>query len=625
MCGITAILSKKNENIISLILDSLNLIQNRGYDSHGIFYKDISNNCYQINKYASSRESNSFDLLKNELNKKTIHSSFAFGHTRWATHGGKTKNNAHPHISNNNNIILVHNGIINNFQQLKNKLIKNGFYFLSETDSEVIANLIEYQLIYMNDTIENAIKNAVEQLEGTWALVIVYTKNLDTFYITRHGSPLLLGESENYIMCSSETNGFIGLVYDYIVLDNNDIFEIKNNKARSLNCDISYNIKKVDQEEIIESKMNYKHWMLKEIMEQPETIKKAFNYGGRIIENNIVLGGLDQFLYLREKIEYVILIGSGTSYHAGLIGETYLNNNKNFVLVNCINASEFTEKNIPNIKDKQKILCIFLSQSGETIDVYNCFKICKDLGCCCMGVINKVDSLIAREVDFGVYLNAGLEISVASTKSFSSMVVVLSLIYYWFDCYNLSNGNKLNVLRGLSNAVTSILYSFDFLKSIESIKKTICDNMINNIFVLGKSNLYPIALEAALKIKEVCYIHCEGFSASSLKHGPLALVDTTNLTFLLIDYADKKNYKNLQSTYYEINSRETNLFVITNHKKVIDDLNLNKTNSLLLPYLDCYNEIIFIIALQMLAYQISIAKNIDPDQPRNLAKVVTVE
>ena len=625
MCGITAILSKNNLNIIPLILDSLNLIQNRGYDSHGLCYQDISNNCYKINKYASYRQSSSFDLLKNQLNKQDISSSFAIGHTRWATHGGKTDNNAHPHISNNKNIILVHNGIINNFKELKDKLIKKGFNFLSETDSEVIANLIEYQLIYMNDSIENAIKNTINQLQGTWALVIIYTKNLDTFYITRHGSPLLLGETDNYILCSSETNGFIGLVYDYIVLDNHDIIEIKNNKITNLNCDISYDIKKVDKNEFIESKMNYKHWMLKEIMEQPETIKKAFNYGGRIIDNKIILGGLDQYISLFQQIEYVLLIGSGTSYHSGLIGEIYLNNCKNFIVVNCINSSEFTKKKIPKIKDKQKILCIFLSQSGETLDVYNCFKICKEEGCYCIGVINKVDSLIAREVDCGVYLNAGLEISVASTKSFTSMMIVLSLISLWFDRYNINNSNKLNSLRSLSNTITSILYSIEFLKSIESIKKTICENMINNIFILGKSNLYPIALEASLKIKEVCYIHCEGFSASSLKHGPLALLDKTNLTLLLIDYTDKTNYKNLQSTYYEINSRETNLIVITNHKKVVIDLNLNKTNSLLLPYLDYYNEIIFIVALQLLAYQLSIEKNINPDQPRNLAKVVTVE
>lgn len=348
MCGITAILSKNDKNIIPLILDSLKLIQNRGYDSHGLCYQDISNNCYKINKYASSRQSSSFDLLKNQVNKQDISSSFAIGHTRWATHGGKTDTNAHPHISNNKNIILVHNGIINNFKELKNKLIKKGFNFLSETDSEVIANLIEYQLIYMNDSIENAIKNTINQLQGTWALVIIYTKNLDTFYITKHGSPLLLGETDNYIVCSSETNGFIGLVYDYIVLDNHDIIEIKNNKITNFNCDISYDIKKVDKNEFIESKMNYQHWMLKEIMEQPETIKKAFNYGGRIIDNKIVLGGLDQHILLFQQIEYILLIGSGTSYHAGLIGETYLNNYKNFIVVNCINSSEFIKKNSKN-------------------------------------------------------------------------------------------------------------------------------------------------------------------------------------------------------------------------------------------------------------------------------------
>ena len=239
-----------------------------------------------------------------------------------------------------------------------------------------------------------------------------------------------------------------------------------------------------------------------------------------------------------------------------------------------------------------------------------------------MGVINKVDSLIARSW-LWCLLNAGLEISVASTKSFTSMIIVLSLISLWFNRYNINNTNKLNSLQSLSNTITSILYGIEFLKSISH--KNCCENMIDNIFILGKSNLYPIALEASLKIKEVCYIHCEGFSASSLKHGPFALLDKTNLTFLLIDYTDKTNYKNLQSTYYEINSRETNLIVITNHEKVVTDLNLNKTNSLLLPYLDYYNEIIFTIALQLLAYQLSIEKNINPDQPRNLAKVVTVE
>ena len=241
-----------------------------------------------------------------------------------------------------------------------------------------------------------------------------------------------------------------------------------------------------------------------------------------------------------------------------------------------------------------------------------------------MGIINKVDSLIAREVMCGVYLNAGLEISVASTKSFTSMLIVLSLIDMWFNnCFN--NNEKVNNLRILSSTITNLLYNNLFLKNIDIIKDFIIDNNISNIFILGKNKLYPVSCEGALKIKEVTYLHCEGFSAGSLKHGPFALLDNTNLTLLLIDFNDKTNYHNLKSTYYEILGRETNLFVITNSDEVINDLNIKKSNYLLIYRLDYYNEIIFTITLQYLSYVLSIAKNINPDKPRNLAKVVTVE
>lgn len=270
-------------------------------------------------------------------------------------------------------------------------------------------------------------------------------------------------------------------------------------------------------------------------------------------------------------------------------------------------------------------MCVFLSQSGETLDVFNCLKICKNKRCLTMGIINKVDSLIAREVECGVYLNAGLEISVASTKSFTSMLVVLSLVSMWFVNNHHNNNMKIDSLRFLSHSAKQMLFSNSITSKLTALRTNIILKNYSSIFILGKHKLYPVACESSLKIKEVCYIHCEGFSAGSLKHGPFALLDNTNLTLLLIDSNDIANYNNLKSTYYEIIGRETNLFVITNSQNVINELQVAEQNCMLINKLDYYNEILFTMLLQKLAYIISIAKGINPDKPKNLAKVVTVE
>lgn len=652
MCGIIFILSKNKTNIIKYLLNSLNLIQNRGYDSMGICYYNDEKDNYIIKKHANIINNDCFDLLKNTINSENIISHIGFGHTRWATHGGITYDNSHPHISYHKKIILVHNGIINNYKLLKNKLLENNFNFYSETDSEIIANLIEYYVLYMGNKIEEAIQNTINELEGTWALVIIYTEDLDTYYVTRKGSPLLLGYSDNYIMCSSEVNGFGGLVQDYIILNDSSIIKITENNFYTINnglsescfslydnCDISnfhdlYNIKKVPENMISPTLYQYEHWMIKEIMEQPESIQAAYNYGGRIHNNNIVLGGLVQLKNIItniDSIEHVILLGCGTSYNAALIGEQYFKENSNFVTVSAINACEFKIIDLPNCNECNKTICLFLSQSGETSDLYNCLKLCNQVGVITVGIINVVDSLIAREVNCGVYLNAGCEISVASTKSFTSMIIVLSLINLWFNENKKTNAfnniKQINNMRMLSSTLNNLIYNYDFLSSLDNFANIIQDNNINNIFILGKNKLYPVACEGSLKIKEVTYIHCEGFSGGSLKHGPFALLDDSNLTVLLIDYMDNdnNNYDKIKSTYYELKSRTKNVLVITNFYQVKIDLELNDENCLILYKLEYYNEIIFTIALQYLAYNISILKNINPDKPRNLAKVVTVE
>ena len=648
MCGITFIYSKKTENALKHIFNSLELIQNRGYDSIGVCYYNSLTSKYEIIKRASTSKQDCFDLVQSlyETNnleqqvkyKQELFSKIALGHTRWATHGGKTDYNAHPHISQHKQIILVHNGIINNFMAIKEFLQFKNYNFYSDTDSEVIANLIEYYIIIMECNIEEALNKALSQLEGTWALVIIYTKQLDTYYVTRKGSPLLLGYSNDFIICTSETNGFAGLITDYIPLKDNNIIKISNtnysnlnspnsnNNSEQINDLTNYTIKKVCHETIIENKGYYSHWMIKEIMEQSETIQKAYNYGGRINNNIIKLGGLDNIHNIINYIEFVYIIGCGTSYYAALIGEHYLNETKKFVCVKSVNACEFNENILPNIKNFSTTLCIFLSQSGETMDVYNCLKICKAKNCITLGIINKVDSLIAREVYCGIYINAGTEISVASTKSFTSMLIVLSLLSMWFvnnDYYN--NITKIDAMRVLPNSVNQLTHDITFMKKICELKDFILVNSFTSIFILGKDKLYPIACEGALKIKEVCYIHSEGFSACSLKHGPFALLDTTNLTLLLIDYNNSKDYNHLKSTYYEIIARETNIFIITNSSNVVDELKLKEDKYIVLLNLDYYNEILYIITLQKLAYEISVSKHINPDKPRNLAKVVSVE
>ena len=627
MCGITFFLSKNKNNIINDIIKSLYLIQNRGYDSMGLCYYDNVKQDYNIIKNASSEQNDCFNILQKEISENFIQSHLALGHTRWATHGGKTDINAHPHISQNKNIILVHNGIINNFNIIKDELLRENFVFQSETDSEVIANLIENFLI--NNTIEDAIKMATQKLEGTWALIIIYTKEPNSVFITRKGSPLLIGSNNNYLICCSEITGFAGLIYDYIVLDNNDIIKLNNNSIESISNNINnYEVKQIESDNVVHLDPKYKHWMIKEILEQPETIQKAYNYGARIINNHVKLGGLEKLKTLNNRIKYIVLIGCGTSYNAALLANIYLSSNNNFLNVSCVNACEFDESCLPKSTNYASTLCIFLTQSGETIDVYNALRICKYKGCITMGIVNKVDSLIARSVNCGVYLNAGHEISVASTKSFTSMIIVLSLIQMFFNEYycNISkNSEIINQLRLLSFSLESQLKYSEFNEKIELLANKIVADNINSIFILGKKKLYPIALEASLKIKEVSYIHCEGFSAGSLKHGPFALLDNNNLTLLLIDNNDTKNLHILKSTYYEIVSRTNNLYIISNSASIKQELNINDDKFILINRLNYYNEIIFIVALQYLAYNISIKKNINPDKPRNLAKVVTVE
>lgn len=632
MCGIILVISKINNDIIDVLLNGLSLIQNRGYDSVGIAYIDNKNNNYNLIKYGYDNNIDCFKILKNNIINENIISNIGFGHTRWATHGSKTKNNAHPHISYNKKFILVHNGIINNYLVLKKFLIDNNYKFYSDTDTEVIVNIIEYYFLYdtnCNNNIEKCINKINNILEGTWALVIVNTDDINNVYITRHGSPLLLGYNDNIYMCASEVSGFSNYIMNYIVLKNNDIIKICKNNYISINSN-NYNIENVSLNNVVNTCHPYEHWTLKEIFDQPYFINSAINNGGRILNNKIKLGGLDQLCSIynnMNNIKYIMLFGCGTSYHACLMSKYYFKN----INIIVIDACEFTENDIPLINKNEMILSIFCSQSGETIDIVKCIDICNKYNCITYGIVNIVDSLITRLVSHGTYINAGREIGVASTKSFTNTLIILSLIAIYFNNDNkfiLENNKILDNIRLLSNNVKELLNNENINKEINKLSQLIVEKIFNNIFIIGKNKLYIVSKEISLKIKEICYIHAEAYSSSSLKHGPFALLDNTNLTILLIDYYDKNNLKLLESTYNEIVSRNTNIIIVSNNiniKNILVDKDNIIQDILIIPYMEYYNEILFTVILQLLSYNISIKKNINPDRPRNLAKVVTVE
>jgi len=612
MCGIIGILS--NQSCVEILLNGLIRLQNRGYDSAGIC--SIKNDKFLIHKYASTDKANALVLLNN-ISSMHSNSNIGIGHTRWATHGAKSDANSHPHMSCDGKFVLVHNGIIENYDTLKKMLIDKGYTFQSETDSEVVANLISFMYQKTNNVF-NSIQMATEKLEGTWGLAIMCIDSPTELYCTRNGSPILIGQSDDYVMVVSEQSGFTSDIEDYIVLKNYDICLIKkDNNIISIETRHSYKSKKVTNVVDATTPDPYPHWTLKEIYSQVESCQRAISYGGRLLSlEEVKLGGLDNMKNDLLKIDNLILLGCGTSYNAGMLGIYYFKDLCDFNSVLLFDGADFDICDVPKTG---KTGLILLSQSGETKDLHRCIKISKIHELITIGVINVVDSLIAREVDCGVYLNAGREVAVASTKSFTSQCLVLSMIAIWFAQNKKINAQKrLKYIKDLYHFKTHIEEILNGLeKKIEDIL-FLFDNQ-NSCFLLGKGKCEAIAKEGSLKIKEISYIHSESYSSSSLKHGPFALL-CHEFPVILISPNDMHYAKN-ENAYHEIKSRHANILFITNNKE-----NLNgKENVLLVPNNDSYVDLLSVIPLQMLAYKLSAKKGINPDIPKNLAKVVTVE
>ena len=614
MCGILGVVLLKNENIYNLIINGLIQLQNRGYDSAGFCV--INNDKFDVYKYASTNELSAIDRLKS-LNLHTDNVFTGFGHNRWATHGVKNDTNAHPHLSNNNQFSIVHNGIIENYIELKDFLIKNDYYFKSQTDTEVIVNLIEYNYTKTGNIYES-IQNTIQMLRGTYGLIIQSILEPNVLYCIRNGSPLLVGQNDDTVIITSEQSGFSGVIKNYITLHNDDLCVIFRNDTK-IDIKTQQNYKK-NLVTCLESELSphpFNHWTIKEIYDQPNVVLNSINKGGRIKNSNEVkLGGLDQNKNILQNIDNIILLGCGTSYFAGLYGMYYFKQLCNFNTIQVFDGADFDEHDIPKVGTTALIL---ISQSGETKDLHRCIEISKTNDIRTIGIINVVDSLIAREVDCGVYCNAGKEVGVASTKAFTSQVTCLSMVAMWFSAlHNINHIKRERMIQDLHNLSNDIQMTIEICREkIEFIAKNF---LYNNMFLLGKGTDEFIAKEGSLKIKEISYIHSEGYSASSLKHGPFALLDE-KFPVIIFNLDQVHRYKIL-NCYEEVSSRNSPILLITNDNSVVNKI---KCDSILIPENKSYSSLLGIIPIQLLAYFLSINRNINPDKPKNLAKVVTVE
>jgi glucosamine--fructose-6-phosphate aminotransferase (isomerizing) len=620
MCGIFGIVLNKTENIniYNLVIDGLLQLQNRGYDSAGICL--IKNDQFEVNKYASTNKINALDkLVSLKLNSINTGCGIAIGHNRWATHGIKNDTNAHPHLSNDNTFAIVHNGIIENYNELKQMLIQNGYIFKSQTDTEVIVNLLEYNYkLSENKDIYEVIKTTVNMLIGTYGLLIQSVYEQNKLYCVRNGSPLLIGQNDDEVIVTSEQSGFCNKMNNYITLHNDDICIITKS-AYNIEVNTIYNYTKKPVV-LAESNLTpdpYKHWTLKEIHEQPNVVLNSINKGGRIKNNfEVKLGGLEGYADALKNIQNIILLGCGTSYFAGLYGAYYFKHLCNFNTVQVYDGAEFNEYDIPREGNTAFIL---ISQSGETKDLHRCIEIAKNNNNITIGIINVVDSLIAREVDCGIYCNAGKEVGVASTKAFTSQVVCLSMAAIWFSSLQGINEKKRQrIVADLHNLSSDIKLALDACSSLIKDYAKKLNN--NNMFLLGKGSDEFIAKEGSLKIKEISYIHSEGYSASSLKHGPFALLDE-NFPVIIFNLDQNHRAKTI-NCYQEVASRGAPILIISNDMALTREV---ACDVIYVPENKSYASLLGIIPIQLLAYYLSINKGINPDKPKNLAKVVTVE
>jgi glucosamine--fructose-6-phosphate aminotransferase (isomerizing) len=615
MCGIVGYIGKREA--YPIIINGLKRLEYRGYDSAGIALFDGTD--IQLCK----TKGKVVDLearVKNEISTK---GSLGIGHTRWATHGIPNDVNSHPHYSNSGNLVIIHNGIIENYGSIKKELINRGYTFKSDTDTEVLVNLIEDIKIKENVKLGKAVQIALNQVVGAYAIALFDKNKPNEIVVAKLGSPLAIGIGDNEFFVASDASPFIEFTNNAIYLDDEEMAVIRLGRevrVRKIKDDkliapyiheLQLNLEQIE-------KGGYDHFMLKEIYEQPSVIKDT--YRGRLLADQgiIKLGGLEDYIPKFINADRIIIVACGTSWHAGLVAE-YIFEDLARIPVEVEYASEFRYRN-PIITEKDVIIAI--SQSGETADTLAAIKLAKSKGAFVYGICNVVGSTISRETHSGTYTHAGPEIGVASTKAFTTQITVLTLIALKLAKIKgtISQSNYMLHLRELElipARVAEALESNDKIKEIAEVFKN-----ASNFLYLGRGCNFPVALEGALKLKEISYIHAEGYPAAEMKHGPIALIDE-NMPVVVIAI-NSNHYDKVVSNIQEIKSRKGIIIaVVTEGDTVVTEMAdyimvVPKTPETLTP-------LVTTIPLQLLSYHIAVMLNRNVDQPRNLAKSVTVE
>ena len=612
MCGIVGYIGE--QNAYPIIINGLKKLEYRGYDSAGV----AVNNLKGINVY--KKKGKVSDLEAFTKGKDTT-GTIGMGHTRWATHGVPNDVNAHPHTSMNGKFVIIHNGIIENFATLKNKLIARNYTFKSETDTEVLADLIEYIYEFGKVNAETAVRLALNKVIGAYGLVVMCVDEPDKLICARNSSPLVIGYGDNEYFIASDATPFVQYTKKAVYLDNQNLAVITRDSVtvKTIKNDvINPDIQQIDFDSDEAEKGGYRDYMLKEIYEQPKSILETIR--GRVYENEnaIKLGGLLDVMPKLLNARRIIIIGCGTSWHAGLVGE-YLIEEYARIPVEVEYASEFRYRN-PILTQDDVVIAI--SQSGETADTLAAIQIAKAAKACVIGICNVVGSSISRETDAGVYTHAGPEIGVASTKAFSTQVTVLAMIALLLGkCkYIIGQQQYHQLLTELLSIPEKIEHTLQSASKVEEVAKLYKDS--RNFLYLGRGCYYPVALEGALKLKEISYIHAEGYPAAEMKHGPIALIDD-KMPVVVIATQDK-GYEKIVNNIQEIKARKGKIIAIVSEGDTV--IAKMADHVLEVPKFDtAIGSITTIVPLQLLSYYIAIMRGCNVDQPRNLAKSVTVE
>jgi len=611
MCGIVGYLG--NQQALPILLDGLRRLEYRGYDSAGVAV-------VQDGSLICAKTAGKISDLAASIDPSKFTGTVGIGHTRWATHGVPSNINAHPHFDCTENIAVIHNGVIENFSSLKVKLESRGHHFRSATDTEVLSHLIE-EYYKADHSIEIAVRRALLQVVGTYGIIVATTYEPEKLFVARKGSPIVLGYGDDEMYVASDPSALIEHTRKVVYLQDGEIAILTKSSCAIKTLDdveiqreaeeITFDIEQIE-------KNGFPHFMLKEIHEQPQTIQDSMR--GRVIANEgiVKLGGLETVLDDLKNAQRIVLVACGTSWHAALVGE-YMIEQYARIPVEVDYASEFRYRDPVLQKDD---IVVVISQSGETADTLAALREAKAQGVKVLGICNVVGSSIARESDAGVYIHAGPEIGVASTKAFTSQLTVLTLFTVLLGKLKgtISQATAKSILTELQQIPAKAREILEDAFEIDEIAQEFSG--MRNFLYLGRGYNFPVALEGALKLKEISYIHAEGYPAAEMKHGPIALIDK-NMPVVFIAPRDS-SYEKVLSNIQEVKAREGRVISIVNDRE--QEINHLSDYSIRVPHtLDLLSPILTVLPLQLLAYKIAVLRGCNVDQPRNLAKSVTVE